>query len=212
MKLKSFALAAVALSMLLAACGSATPTAAPKPTEAPKPTAVPPTAAPAPTAAPKPTDAPKPTEAAKPTAAPVPTPLPVKNTLTITLKKGLKWSDGSAYTAKDIVGTYNVLWAQSSSIWTQISDVVAVNDTTVEFKITRPGPSLLRSLLRSNDIRAYSQYTKYMDQAAGFRKDNVDRKGDTVNAYIDDLTKFRPAAAVVSCPTNLDPKSVTEQQ
>ena len=38
-------LTSVALSMLLAACGSATPTAAPKPTEAPKPTAVPPTAA-----------------------------------------------------------------------------------------------------------------------------------------------------------------------
>jgi alpha-glucoside transport system substrate-binding protein len=59
----------MAASMLLAACGAATPTvaptAAPKPTEAPKPTAapptvvVPPTVAPA-TAAPKPTDAPKP--------------------------------------------------------------------------------------------------------------------------------------------------------
>lgn len=212
MKLRSFALTAVALSLLLAACGSATPTAAPKPTEAPKPTSVPPTAAPAPTAAPKPTDAPKPTEAAKPTAAPVPTPLPVKNTLTITLKKGLKWSDGAAYTAKDIVGTYNVLWAQNSSIWTQISDVTAVDDTTVEFKITRPGPALLRSLLRSNDIRAYSQYAKYMDQAAQFRKDNVDRKGDAIKAYVDDLTKFRPAEAVVSGPFNVDPKSVTEAQ
>ena len=211
MKLKSFALTAVALSLLLAACGSATPTAAPKPTEAPKPTAVPPTAAPAPTAAPKPTDAPKP-DVPKPTAAPVPTPLPVKNTLTITLKKGLKWSDGSAYTAKDIVGTYNVFWAQSDSIWTQIADVVAVNDTTVEFKITRPGPALLRSLLRSNNIRAYSQFAKFMDQAATLRKDNVDRKGDAGKAYLDDLSKFRPAEAVVSGPFNVDPKSVTEAQ
>ncbi|HQY24491.1 MAG TPA: ABC transporter substrate-binding protein [Thermoflexales bacterium] len=211
MKLKSFALTAVALSLLLAACGSATPTAAPKPTEAPKPTAVPPTAAPAPTAAPKPTDAPKP-DVPKPTAAPVPTPLPVKNTLTITLKKGLKWSDGSAYTAKDIVGTYNVFWAQSDSIWTQIADVVAVNDTTVEFKITRPGPALLRSLLRSNNIRAYSQFAKFMDQAATLRKDNVDRKGDAGKAYLDDLSKFRPAEAVVSGPFNIDPKSVTEAQ
>ncbi|MEO6063228.1 MAG: ABC transporter substrate-binding protein [Thermoflexales bacterium] len=206
MKLKSFAMTAVALSLLLAACGSATPTASPKPTEAPKPTAVPATAAPAPTAATKPTDAPK------PTAAPVPTPLPVKNTLTITLKKGLKWSDGSAYTAKDIVGTYNVFWAQSDSIWTQIADVVAVNDTTVEFKITRPGPALLRSLLRSNNIRAYSQFAKFMDQAATLRKDNTDRKGDAGKAFLDDLSKFRPTEAVVSGPYNIDPKSVTEAQ
>ncbi|HQV27692.1 MAG TPA: BMP family ABC transporter substrate-binding protein [Thermoflexales bacterium] len=65
---------AIGASLLLSACGAATPTAVPpKPTEAPKPTAVPATAVP-PTAAPKPTDVPKPTAvpatAVPPTAAP----------------------------------------------------------------------------------------------------------------------------------------------
>ncbi|MBK8833715.1 MAG: ABC transporter substrate-binding protein [Anaerolineae bacterium] len=77
-----------------------------------------------------------------------------------------------------------------------------------------PGPArpCLRSLLRSNNIRAYSQFAKFMDQAATLRKDNVDRKGDAGKAYLDDLSKFRPAEAVVSGPFNIDPKSVTEAQ
>ena len=67
---------ALGASLLLSACGAATPTAVPpKPTEAPKPTAVPPTAVP-PTAAPKPTDVPKPT-AVPPTATAAPKKLKV---------------------------------------------------------------------------------------------------------------------------------------
>src|SRR5260221_12118399 len=88
----------VLLALTLNACGAA---ATPAPTEAPTqvPTQVP-TATEAPTAA--------------PTAEPTVTYSPdVKAVITITLPKGATWSDGTALTSKDVVGTWNILWMRS---------------------------------------------------------------------------------------------------
>ncbi|MBI3733255.1 MAG: hypothetical protein HY259_07320, partial [Chloroflexi bacterium] len=51
-----------------------------------------------------------------------------------------------------------------------------------------------------------------MDQAADFRKQNADRKGDAVKKATDELTAFRPDKAVVYGPYNIDPKAITEAQ
>ncbi|MBI1802118.1 MAG: hypothetical protein HYR71_10885 [Chloroflexi bacterium] len=147
-----------------------------------------------------------------PTAAPAPTPLPVKNTITISLAKNLSWSDGAPFTAKDVVGTYNVLWMQSSGTWNSLADVVARDDFTVDFLVTRPGPAILDTIIRATVTRPYSQYGKWMDQAADFRKQNADRKGDAVKKATDELTAFRPDKAVVYGPYNIDPKAITEAQ
>jgi peptide/nickel transport system substrate-binding protein len=196
----------IALAALVA-CATPTPTPAPKPTEPPKPTV-------APTAVPKPTDPPKPTDAPKPaaTVAPTTAPVPGVTTITINLRKGMKWSDGSNFTAKDIVGSYDIRWLQSSGTWNSLTDVVAVDDYTVNFLVKLPGPAILDTLIRSEITRPYSQYGKWMDAAAAFRKQNADRKSADVTKVIDELNAFRPANAVVYGPYNIDPKQVTEAQ
>ncbi|MBI5305226.1 MAG: hypothetical protein HY868_24055 [Chloroflexi bacterium] len=189
------------------------PTKAPEPTKAPAPTAVP-TKAPEPTKAPAPTTAPAATKAPEPTKAAVaPTvagPKPV--TLTVTLRKGMKWSDGSNFTTKDIVGTYDILWLQSSSTWNLLTDVVAKDDTTIDFMIKTPGPAILDTIVRSQVTRPYAQYGKWMDAAADFRKKNADRKSTDVTKVLDEMLAFRPPSAVVYGPYNIDPKSITEAQ
>jgi peptide/nickel transport system substrate-binding protein len=198
----------------LVACVAPTPTPAPKPTDAPKPTAVPPTVAPTAvpvTKAPEPT---KPPEATKPapTTAPTVAAAPGVTTITINLRKGMKWSDGSAFTSKDVVGTYNILWMQSSATWNALNDVVAKDDSTVEFTIKTPGPAILDTIVRATVTRPYAQYGKWMDAAAGFRKNNTDRKSADVTKTLDELNAFRPPSAVVYGPYNIDPKQVTEAQ
>jgi len=218
--MKKHVLFVIALAMMLTAIAACAPAPTPTPVP-PPPTPVPPTVAPTaiPTKAPAPTQPPTVAAVPPPTTAPtvaataVPTaagPKPV--VLTINLKKGMKWSDGSAFTAKEVVGTWDILWMQSSSSWSFLTDVVAKDDVTVEFSIKTPGPAILDTIIRSTTTRPYSQYGKWMDAAAGFRKANADRKSADVTKTLDEMNAFRPANAVVYGPYNIDPKSVTEAQ
>ncbi len=191
----------VLLAMVLAACGAPA-------TEAPAPV-VEPTAVP--------TEAPAVEPTVAPTEAPVaaePEPLPegVANILTVKLRPDLKWSDGSALTAKDLVGTYNIYWAQGNATWTYLKDVVAVDDNTVEFWISKPAPRALRLILRAYQPAPYAQYGKWMDEAATMRAAGADPKGDEVKAFLDDLYAFKPETILAYGPFIIDPASVTEAQ
>lgn len=191
----------VLLAVLLAACG------APPATESPaEPTAVPTEAPAEPTAAP--TEAPVATE----TAEPEPLPEGVTNILTIHLREGLKWSDGTDLTAKDLVGTYNIYWAQANAVWSYLKDVVAKDDHTVEFWISTPSPRALRLILRAYQPAPYSQYGKWMDEAAQLRADGKANDSDEAKALIDDLYAFRPETIVAYGPFIIDTASVTEAQ
>jgi len=188
------------LALLLASCGpTATPTPAPT---TPAPTTEKPPETPAAT--------PEPTKEATPVAREWPE--GVVNILTVKLRPGMEWSDGSALTALDLVGTYNIYWAQNNSVWTYLQDVVAVDDTTVEFWIKAASPRVLRLILRANQPAPYSVYGKWMDQAADLRAKGEDPKGDAAKALVDDLYAFKPDTVVAYGPFVLDPASVTEAQ
>ena len=189
----------VMLAMLLAACGTPTPAATVEPTMAPT---VEPTV--------------EPTMA--PTVAPTATadlktmPDGVSNILTIHLRKGLKWSDGAEVTAKDLVGTYNIYWAQKLAVWTYLKDVVASDDYTVQFLISTPSTRALRLILRSYQPTPYAQYSKWMDEAGKLRADGKATDSDEVKALLDDLYAFKPETIVAYGPFIIDPTTVTEAQ
>ncbi|MBI3536012.1 MAG: hypothetical protein HY070_00385 [Chloroflexi bacterium] len=186
----------ILLAIALAAC-------APAATPAPAPT----------TAALKATLPPPPCSSTGQTVAPAASvPEGTKATITIALRADCKWSDGSAFTTKDIVGSYDIRWLQSSGTWNSLVDVVARNAQVVDFFVKTPGPAILDTIVRSEITRPYAQYGKWMDAAADFRKKNADRKSDDVKKVLDELAAFRPANAVVYGPYNVDAKQLTEAQ
>ena len=67
---------------------------------------------------------------------------------TFHLRSGVKWQDGVAFTAKDVAFTYNYIIKNQmgafSSLTTHITKVVAINDTTVEFRCDKPKANMLR--------------------------------------------------------------------
>ncbi len=201
MRTHKFLILVVLLALVLGAC---TPVATEVPTEVV-------------TEAPTEVVTEAPTEVATEVPTAVPTeagPLPegVANILTINLTPGLKWSDGTELTAKDLVGTYNIYWLQKAAVWTYLKDVVAVDDYTVEFWISSPSPRVLRLILRANQPAPYSQYSKWMDEAAKMRADGKAADSDEGKALLDDLYAFKPETLVVYGPYVIDTEGVTEAQ
>lgn len=203
----------VLLALILGACAPAATVAVPTVASTTAPT-VAPTKLPAtvvPTTAP--TTATTAAATVAPTKAPTAAVTSSAYTITITLKKGLKWSDDSALTTKDIVGTYNILWSQANATWGFIDSIVAKDDVVIDFNLNKTaGIRAFMNILRTNIVRPYSQYGKYMDAAGELFKKKADVKGDEVKKFLDDFYTFKPTDTVVSGPYKIDPKSVTEAQ
>ena len=68
---------------------------------------------------------------------------------TFHLREGVTWQDGVAFTAKDVAFTYNYIidneMGAYSSLTTFIDEVVAVDDTTVEIRCSKPKANILRT-------------------------------------------------------------------
>ena len=60
-------------------------------------------------------------------------------TWTVTIRDDVKFTDGEPLTARDVAFTYNNCKEKSSvNDFTMLEEAVAVDDTTVEFHMTRP--------------------------------------------------------------------------
>ncbi len=203
--------------VLLVSCSSPQPAAIPT---LPEPTALPAVAIQPTSAAATPAQTPALSETAAATAIPKLTQVPthtltmegVKTVLRIHLKQGLVWSDGSPLTSKDIVGSYNVYWAQKSSIWGLIKNVVAQDATTVDFWLTNPSPRAERLILRSLQFGPYSVYGSWMDLFERFRLSGATPDSLDPKKVLDNLNQYKPETPVVYGPFILDAANYSESR
>lgn len=134
-------------------------------------------------------------------------------TLTVKIRSGVTWSDGSPVTAKDVVATFNLRWLLRQQDWTYLSEVKADGDSSVIFTIGTPSTVVERFVLRAPILPA-SIYGEWGDKAGALRekKTSLDSgEGKTLNA---DFQKFRPdpAKLIVSGPFTFNTKNITNAQ
>jgi len=134
-------------------------------------------------------------------------------TLRVMLPAGAVWSDGSAYTAKDVVDTFAIYRLLNTAPWADhLSEVVAVDDTTVDFILRGPSTVAPRRLLRDSFIHASSVYGEWaakVQELVAAGKTPQDQEWKDLLAQ---FNEFRPDDMVVLGPYKIDPASITESQ
>ncbi|CAM3793675.1 ABC transporter substrate-binding protein [Deinococcus frigens] len=137
---------------------------------------------------------------------------PAKYSVTVTLNKNIKWSDGTPLTAQDFVGGYDMIWAQGYGIWNQLTDVRAKDSQTIEFLLTDFSPTILRQLVRSNQTGSWSQYGPLYTQARKLRLDGAKTDSAEVKTLLNDLEKYKPNTTVSYGPYYLTAGKVNPTQ
>lgn len=132
--------------------------------------------------------------------------------ITVKLRPGVQWSDGSPLTARDFVGLYDVRWAQEDPIWESLTDVKAPSDTTLVFETDSLSPNLMQQLIRWNQPAASSQFGDVYRRLARLRAEGSAPSADAVAAVVKDLDAMKPATTVAYGPYVIDPRTVTAQQ
>jgi len=133
-------------------------------------------------------------------------------TLRVHLPEGAVWSDGSKYTAQDVVDTFDIVRLQGLTVWNFLDGVEAVDDYTVDFKLKEPSNTVPRRVLREINIRNSSTYGEWAQKArdlfeAGKTKDDAEWQ-----TLLQEFNEFRPDGIVALGPYVMDVNSITESQ
>ncbi len=133
-------------------------------------------------------------------------------TVRVTLPTGAVWSDGSAYTSQDVVDTFTIQRLQGITVWQFLEDVVAVDETTVDFKLLEPSNTVLRRIFRETNIRASSVYGDFADRIRELIAGGADSESAEWQALLQEFNEFRPESVVSLGPYVMDVNSITEAQ
>jgi peptide/nickel transport system substrate-binding protein len=133
-------------------------------------------------------------------------------TVRVKLPAGAVWSDGSAYTAQDVVDTFTIQRLQGITVWQFLEDVVAVDDTTVDFKLNEPSNTVLRRIFRETFIRPSSVYGDFAGRIRELIAGGADSEAAEWQALLQEFNEFRPPSVVSLGPYVMDVDSITEAQ
>jgi peptide/nickel transport system substrate-binding protein len=129
----------------------------------------------------------------------------------VKLRSGIKWSDGTAFGAKDVYATFNLGRLEGFAIWSYVDKMELKDDQTLSFHFSRPS-SLAERLLLREVIRPDSQYgalSKKTDGLISAGKKSTDQEWKDVRT---ELANFRPTTPVSVGPYRIDPATLTESQ
>jgi peptide/nickel transport system substrate-binding protein len=132
------------------------------------------------------------------------------NTYELKLRPNLKWSDGKAVTAKDVVTTYQIGRMEGFAIWNYIDKVEQVDELTTRFTY-KTASSLGERLIMSNYIRPDSIYGEVAKKVGDLFTAGKTTASDEVKTLRTEMQALRPTM-VYSGPYKIDVASITEAQ
>jgi peptide/nickel transport system substrate-binding protein len=132
-------------------------------------------------------------------------------TFTYKVRQGVKWSDGSPLTAKDVYTTWLCRYVIRSPVYDYVDLVEQTDDMTVTFHIGTPAPISQYYILRERIVAdaTYGSFAKQAEPLMKAKKPQTDKAMVTLNKRI---SAFKPQSILASGPFNIDLSSVREGQ
>ncbi|HEV8634084.1 MAG TPA: ABC transporter substrate-binding protein [Chloroflexota bacterium] len=128
----------------------------------------------------------------------------------VTLRQGVKWSDGNEFSAKDLIATFNVGRLENWTIWRYIDNIEAAGNK-VTFHMKQPSTVVVRYIIRER-MRDAATYGQWGDKVADLVKQGKDSNSEEWKKVRADFQLFRPKEMIASGPFKIDPASMTEAQ
>ena len=88
-----------------------------------------------------------------------------QNVINITLKEGIKWSDGSVITAQDVLTSYQ-MWVGKKQIWEFLEKIEVPDEQTVAFHFKNESHLMLNLL---TDVKVAARFEEYGDWAQQYQ-------------------------------------------
>lgn len=133
------------------------------------------------------------------------------NTFSLTLKQGLKWSDGKTLTSKDVVSTLWCLRVLRNQVWDYIDTATATDDHTVTVHMSTPSTVVERYVLKTNVV-SDAVYGQWATRAQALFNGGGNLDSTEGKALNQDLQNFRPDKVTASGPFVIDENSITNSQ
>jgi peptide/nickel transport system substrate-binding protein len=133
------------------------------------------------------------------------------DTLLVTLRQGVNWSDGAPVTSRDVVDTFDLLWLMSNTAWSYIDKVEALDDYTVSFHMARPSTVVERYVIRQSPLSS-AIFGDWAQQVRDLRDSGKTLDDPEGKQLLDQFIKFRPDQVIVNGPYTIDIDSITNAQ
>lgn len=130
---------------------------------------------------------------------------PAAATITVQLVDGAKWSNGDAFTADDVITTFNIRRLLNGTVWRYLSKIEAKDPATVVFFMSDPSTVVLRYILKEYivDKATYGEWSTKVQALVdkGAKSDSEEWK-----TLLQDFNKFQPKKI-----NALGPYTITEE-
>jgi peptide/nickel transport system substrate-binding protein len=132
-------------------------------------------------------------------------------TVTVKIRKGAKWSDGSEVTADDAMVYAYIGWGHGYAMWRYVDKVTKVDNYNVQYHMSNFSSIGLRYVLRSSP-QPSSVYGEWAKKYQALFDAGKAKTSDEMKALGKEFDAFHPADYVASGPFKMDTKTINEAQ